>query len=101
MARGAQTELKVIWSRNARGDQQHIWLFLAERAVAYADKVEARLEERADSIARLPLLGRIIPGTTIRRVSLTDIQYVIDYELDDDSVRILRVCSARENREDA
>lgn len=72
-------------------------MFLAERDVRYADKVEAQLQTRVSILAQFPTLGRSVPGTPIRRLSLTDLQYVIDYEVADDHVLIARARSTRQN----
>ena len=93
--------MNIKWSRTARDDQQRIWLFLAERSAAYADMVEARTESRVRSLADFPRLGRVFAGTTIRRLSVGEIQYVIDYELADEDIRILRVRSTREGGDQA
>jgi plasmid stabilization system protein ParE len=88
--------LRISWSRTARADQQRIWLFLAERSAAYADMAEARIELRVLGLAEFPRLGRLVAGTTIRRLSVAEFQCVIDYELADEGVRVLRIRSTRE-----
>lgn len=101
MARRARPALKVKWARGARADQQSIWLFLAERNTDYADRVEARIEERIETLAQLPRLGRPFAATGRRLLSVTDIQYVVEYEVQDeeDVVRVLSIWSPRQNRE--
>ncbi|WP_375420079.1 type II toxin-antitoxin system RelE/ParE family toxin [uncultured Sphingomonas sp.] len=88
--------MRISWSRTARADQQRIWLFLAERSAAYADMAEARIESRVLSLAEFPRIGRLVAGTTVRRLSVAEFQYVIDYELADEGVRVLRIRSTRE-----
>lgn len=96
--------MRIKWSRRARADQQRIWLFLVERSEAYADRVETLVEERVKGLSRFPHLGRLIPGTSARRLSITEVQYIVDYQIEsteEDMIRILRVRSTRENRDES
>lgn len=74
-------------------------MFLADRNVDYADRVDARLSEAADLLGAMPRIGR--PGSTpaTRLWSGVDVQYVLEYRLDDNRVLIARVWSTRQNRE--
>ena len=75
-------------------------MFLAERNVDHADRVEARIRDRANALRRFPFLGRLDKGTGSRFLSIPDIQYLIDYRIDDDEVRILQVWNTRQDRGD-
>ena len=76
-----------------------MWLFIADRNAAYADRVEARLIKRADSLARIPGQGRRVSGSDARRVSIPDVQCVISYRIEENAVRILSVRSTRHQLE--
>lgn len=74
-------------------------MFLADRDVALADRVERRLTMAADLIGSFPNLGRAAGPGGVRRLSLPDIQYTIDYRVDQDRVLIRKVLSTRQDRE--
>lgn len=76
-----------------------MWLFLADHSVSYADRVEARLVERAESLGRMPQQGRRIPYSDARRLSVPDVQHVISHRIEDDAVRILDLRSTRQQPE--
>lgn len=63
-------------------------------------RVQLRIGQRCESLVRSPFQGRPIRGTDKRRASVTDVQYVIDYRVVEDGVRILRVRHTREDRRD-
>jgi plasmid stabilization system protein ParE len=87
--------LRIIWSGSALADKHAIWLYLADRKVDCADKVEARIESRVASLSQLPWQGRPVPGTDLRELS----EHVIVYRLENEIVRIMRLWSTRERRE--
>jgi plasmid stabilization system protein ParE len=90
--------VRLKWREEALDDLDRIFEFNSDRSEPMAMKVERRLVERAQALARTPYLGRPVEGVAVRRLSVTDIQYVIDYELAEDVVVIVRVRSAREMR---
>ena len=90
--------VRVLWTQRAEDDVLRHWLFLAERNVGHAQRVEARLRAAADLIGGVPLIGRRVVRTT-RDLSLPDIQYVMRYRVDEDAIRILEICHTRQNRE--
>jgi len=54
--------LRIAWTLAARLHRDDIWLFLAERNVDYADRVERRIAARVSMLERFPKLGRPLPG---------------------------------------
>ena len=90
--------MKIIWSREALAEREAIWLYLADRSIGYADHVERRLIARGDSLARFPRQGRRLTRDDCR-LSIPDTQYVIDYRIEDDAIRILRVRSTAQDYE--
>ena len=90
--------MKIIWSRQAQRDKQTIWSFLSDRGVAYADRVELRIEARVESLAQFAYLGGPIPGTNRRKLSIPDIQHVVIYRIDDTIIRILRIRATAQDR---
>jgi plasmid stabilization system protein ParE len=87
------------WLAAARADLARIFAFNLGRSEAYAERVEARLIERADSIGRTPAMGRPVGKSGLRALSIVDAQYVIIYALVDGRILIFRVRSTRENTE--
>ena len=63
-----------------------------------AEKVQRRLLERVNGLLVTPNVGRKLTKGGVRRLSVPDIQYVIDYRLGSDVVQIIRIHSAREIR---
>ena len=90
--------MRLKWREEALDDLDRIFEFNAERSETLAIKVEWRLTERAQALTMTPHLGRALEGVGAFRLSVTDIQYVIDYELAEDSVQIARIRSTREIR---
>jgi plasmid stabilization system protein ParE len=85
-------------SDGARDDLARIYVFNFERSEPWADRVQARLEERCQALTHTPRIGRPLPDSGHRRLSVTDIQYVIDYRVTDTVVEILRFQHTREIR---
>lgn len=90
--------MRLRWRKEALDDLDRIFEFNAERSEALAMKVERRLTERAQALTMAPHLGWALQGVGAFRLSVTDIQYVIDYELVDNLVQIARIRSTREIR---
>lgn len=87
------------WLLAARADLARIFDFNAQRSVTYAERVDARLLERADAIERMPHMGRPLGRAGLRTLSIVDIQYVIIYALVDERITILRIHHTRQNRD--
>ena len=90
--------MRVEFRAEAEDDLARIYEFNMERSVGWADKVEQRLLERAGALVTASKAGRAITKAGIRRLSVTDIQYVIDYRLTDTAIEILRFQHSREIR---
>jgi plasmid stabilization system protein ParE len=84
----------------AERDVDRLWQFLADRSIDHADRVEERIRARAESLIIHPHQGRPIPGRIERELPIADVQYVIVYTVAEDAIRILRVWSTRQNREE-
>ena len=77
-------------------------MFLAERNVEYADKVERRIAARVSMLERFPGLGRPVPGKdNMRELSVSDTQHVIVYRIEEDIVFIMQIWSTAQDRGDA
>ncbi len=82
----------------AEADLARIFEFNLERSWSWAERVEKRVLERAYALLITPHIGRATQDPGVYRLSITDIQYVIDYRIIRDRIRILRVQSTREAR---
>jgi plasmid stabilization system protein ParE len=80
----------------AEADLERMFDFNVERSLAWAEKVERRIWERANSLLETPLIGRRTNRPGVRGLSMPDIQYVLDYRADADRIRMLRIYSTRE-----
>lgn len=92
--------MRLLWSFVAERDVDRLWRFLADRNTDLAERLEERIRTRAESLIAHPHRGRPIPGRGERELPIPDVQYVIVYMIADDAVRILRVWSTRQNREE-
>jgi plasmid stabilization system protein ParE len=90
--------VQVELSAKAERDLTRIYDFNLARSVEWAQRVNQRLLDRSRSLAFAPFVGRPYRPSGVRQVSLTDIQYVIDYRPRADVIEILRFRSAREIR---
>ena len=90
--------MQLNWRKEALDDLQRIFAFNAGKSETFAIRVERRLLERAQALATNPRLGRATDRNGIMRLSVTDIQYVIDYRPFEDRVSIVRIRHSREIR---
>ena len=90
--------MKLELSPAAEADLDRIFLFNLQRSLDWATKVEQRILERAKTLLATPRTGRATKEPGVRRLSVPDIQYVIDYRIAKDRIRILRIYSTREIR---
>lgn len=88
--------MAIRWSPAARADLARIFDFNLAFSDERAELVDARLVERADALENTPLVGRPTRMKNVREVSLTDIQYVLRYLIENEQVTVLRIHSTRE-----
>ncbi|MGA0599154.1 type II toxin-antitoxin system RelE/ParE family toxin [Caulobacter sp. KR2-114] len=90
--------MRLRWSPSARRALASVRTFLAERDPAAARRVERRILERANFLARWPQAGRPSHVSGTRELSIPDIQYVIIYEVVGEDVLILMLWHSRQSR---
>lgn len=90
--------MRVSLSPEAENDLARIGDFNLQRSWEWAWKVQHRLSDQMRALAATPQLGRPVRARKYKRFSVTDIQYVIDYEPIKGGIRILRVRHSREVR---
>jgi plasmid stabilization system protein ParE len=83
--------VRIRWTARADADLHRIWNFVADRDVFRADRIEAEIKLRTEQLAVFSKLGRTTRMPGVRKLSLTNIQYVVSYEIDDAEIRIIRV----------
>ncbi len=88
--------MRLELSPAAEADLKRIFEFNRQRSLAWAEKVEDRIWARAGSLMQIPSIGRPTDRPGVRRLSMPDIQYVLDYRIEKDRVRMLRIYSTRE-----
>ena len=93
--------MRIAWSPVAEADRHRLWMFLAERSVDRAERVESRLDRRVASLSGVPRQGRRV-GEGRRELSIPDIQVSVVYRIveEKNAIHILRVWSTRQNREE-
>ena len=90
--------MRIDLSAEAEADLVRIYAFNLERGLAWADRVENRLLKRTEALLITPFIGRALRERGLRRISTTDIQYVIDYRPTETVIEILRFRHTREVR---
>jgi plasmid stabilization system protein ParE len=90
--------VRLEFKTEAEDDLVRIFEFNMQRSEAWAHRVESRLLDRCEELLRTRRLGRALKEANTFRLSVTDIQYVIDYQLAEDLVLIARILSTREVR---
>lgn len=85
---------KVNFTKNAQGDLEHIFFYIAEDNINKARKFILELEEKIYSLATFPERFSYIPenaffGTNYR--NLTHKKYRVIYRIDENAVFVLRV----------
>jgi plasmid stabilization system protein ParE len=90
--------VRLEFKTEAEDDLVRIFEFNMQRSEAWARRVESRLLDRCEELLRTPCPGRALKEANTFRVSVTDIQYVIDYQLAEDLILIVRILSTREIR---
>jgi plasmid stabilization system protein ParE len=88
--------VRLEFRAQARADLARIYDFNLQRSTGWAERVESRLLDKAEALTAAPRIGRSTQEPGVRRLSIPDIQYVLDYRIADDCVRILRIYSTRE-----
>lgn len=92
--------MKVLrWTPEAIDDLDRIDLFNRHRSDSWAARVERRIVARARGLATAPFQGRAANTDGVRLLSITDIQYIITYRIEDSALWIVRIHQAREDRE--
>jgi plasmid stabilization system protein ParE len=88
--------VRFYLSAEAEADFERIYIFNSERSLDWAERVERRVLARIRSLIQTPGAGRPYREEGVRRLSIADIQYVIDYRVTPGAIEILRVRSSRE-----
>ncbi len=98
MPASAAGAVRVRWTRPAVEQLAAIGSYIAKRDPQAAERVEARLRDAVELLARFPAAGRPgrIGGT--RELVVTGTPYVIPYRVESGSVDILAIFHAAQNR---
>jgi toxin ParE1/3/4 len=87
----ADRPLAVRRSQKARTDLIEIWVYIAERNQAAADRVLDEIERICRLIATRPAMGRERPEIRLGIRSLGVMSWVIFYRIGEDHIEIVRV----------
>jgi plasmid stabilization system protein ParE len=90
--------VRLEFRARARSDLARIYAFNIERSKQWAERVEQCLLDWSEALTLTPRIGRVTEEPGVRRLSVPDIQYVIDYRIVDDCIRVLQIYSTREIR---
>ena len=85
-------KLQVFRTERAELDLLEIWLFIAEDSSDVADSFLTLLEEKAQTLATSPEMGRLRPELAAGDIRSFPIgRYVVFYEPREDGILIVRV----------
>lgn len=89
--------MTVVWQASALADIRRILDYIASENPAAARRIAQELVLAGDSLELFPLRGRVglVPGT---RELVAIRPYVVVYEVNADTVRILRVWHSAQDR---
>jgi toxin ParE1/3/4 len=83
--------LAIRRTAKARADLLEIWLYLAERGPAVADRVLDAIERLLRLIALQPLMGRERPELSSGIRSFVVMSWVVFYRVRPDAIEVVRV----------
>lgn len=91
---------RIRTTPRARTDAIEIWTYVARDNADAADKLVDRIEERLQSLARMPQSAESVPfiAEGVRRSSVGN--YVIYYRPADDGIEVLRILHGARQPED-
>jgi addiction module RelE/StbE family toxin len=83
--------VKLIWSRDAGRDRDHIFDYIAPQNFPAAVSIDEKIVAIEEQLTRFPLSGRTgrFPGT--RELVIQNTPYIAVYSADHATVRILRL----------
>lgn len=82
----------LFWSEQARSDLQHIYDFISEDSIYYAESEIVKITSAMDILYKQPKAGRIVPESGID--SIREIicgNYRVIYELNEEAAYIITV----------
>jgi len=97
-------EYSVQWTRTACADLNAILEYIAQDDIATAASILDRLEQRAETLATIPMRGRVVPelaafGIQVYREIVLSPWRII-YRISGKTVNVLAVVDGRRNLED-
>ena len=91
---------RILRTVRAKADAAHIWLYIAQENEQAADKLIDQIDERLQSLARMPLsaeaVDHLYPG--LRRTSVGS--YVIYYRPLNEEIEVIRILHGARQPED-
>lgn len=88
----------IVWSQPARDDLRLIHQYIAHDSKHYANRVIQDIAEKAEMLAAMPRMGRVVPEIgepNVREISMYS--YRIMYEVIEDTLYIHGVIHMRRN----
>lgn len=81
----------VIWLDEALEDLKVIGAYIAQDDVKAAYNILIRIKATADNLSHHPEIGRIGRVTGTREIIVSDLPYILPYQITDKNIRILAV----------
>ena len=87
--------MKLLWTLEARADREAIYHYIELDNPRAANELDEQFAKRAAQLITHPMIGR--PGrVAATRELVISPNYILIYDLDADSIRVLRVLHARQ-----
>ena len=83
--------MKVIWGLRARRDLAELNAYLSEDSAEAAEGVARRILKAAESLGKMPRMGRIGRVKATRERVVRKTPYILAYRIASGRIRILRV----------
>jgi toxin ParE1/3/4 len=90
--------MKVRFSASARADIQSIYDFIAQENPKIAARIVGAIEQSTLRLGDFPLSGRRGAVDTTREMVITRLPYIVVYRLNDDSIEIIAVFHAAQDK---
>lgn len=87
--------MQLVWSLDAIQDLVHIRAYIADNNPAAAQKVAKRIEQVADTLSKLPNIGKQGRVAGTREFAIDRTPYIAIYRIRGEQLEILRVLHGR------
>ncbi len=92
--------MKIVWSRQAEADLEDVHTYIAHDNPGAATRVENRILDAIETLARYPHSGRVGQRQRTREAVVRGLPYVVIYEARDGELEIVRIWHSSRGTDD-